>query len=117
MQSSCDIDPGRRLITVILTGEVGLEQLADARARVVSDPAFRADFRMLVDLSFADLAPVDAPGLRGRARHPPAAAPMAIVAGSDTTYGMARMYELASSACVSVFRSRDEALRWLESQP
>jgi hypothetical protein len=107
------------------TGVVTDEVLIQACTSLLKDPNYRPDMNGLADLSRVErldvsqhalvqciemYAPIDALGVRSR---------LAIVAPSDVTYGLSRMYELLRGdegpEEVHVFRDVTEAKRWLLS--
>lgn len=117
MPSTLALDPGRRLVTLVLTGALTIDDLDEVRARMVSHPAFDPAFGFLVDVSAADLRGLDVHALRERAPHPPVHGPLALVADSEVAFGVSRMYELAGEGTragpVAVFRDREAALAWI----
>ncbi len=114
-----DIDIERRLITIVVQGELTDTDLLEGYERLRERPDFSSDFNELVDLLAADGRQVTADGVRSLARLPPAYSPgsrRAVVVPSEMGYGMARMYELiqdGESGQIRVFRSREDAERWL----
>ena len=81
--------------------------------------AQRPELSLLVDWSRVDAGPHTAGLVRVRARTPLAAdVRRASVAPTDILFGLARMYELSAARTAGeeypVFRTRDEALRWLQ---
>jgi len=110
-----------RLVITTCFGELTLDELKVGAAHVRNHPEFHPDFRQFIDLShvvklhlhFRDLYqlkhandPFSNEGKR------------AVVAPSDLTFGMSRMYQLIlNSAHFEVFHSLAEALAWLELDP
>lgn len=117
-----DIDNERRLITVVVQGELTDSDLLRGEERLRARPDFCADFDELVDLKAADGRRVTADGVRSLARRPPvfsAGSRRALVVATEMGYGMARMYELiqgGEAGEIRVFRDRAEAERWLMHQ-
>jgi hypothetical protein len=117
------LDPANRVRTAQYTGIVDDTQLLQAYAALLADPDYDATFNDLVDLRgvarlevsaealrqlISMYTPVDQLGVRTR---------LAVVAGSDLTFGMSRMYELLRGDGIPeeirVFRSYDDAVAWL----
>ncbi len=107
------------------SGVVTDDVLVDACRSLLSDPSYRPEVYGLADLSSVErldvsqqallrcidmYGPIDAMGVHSR---------LAIVAPSDVTYGLSRMYELLrgdnSPEEVRVFRDADTARHWLRS--
>jgi hypothetical protein len=93
--------------------------------RLVSDPRFSAGLKMLVDvsgidsssLSENDVQMLSAPIVVRDWEYPPAA--VAIIAPDERTYNDVRLYRAhmgGSKSNRKVFRSRQEALAWIEEQ-
>ena len=118
-------DRERGIRTAVFRGVVGDHELLSAYEELLRDPDYAPDAHDLVDLRPVErfevsaealrrlvdmFRPIDRLGYRTR---------LAIVAGSDHAYGMARMYELLRGDDVpeeiEVFRDMDAALRWLGS--
>jgi hypothetical protein len=119
------LDPARRIRTAQYTGIVDDAMLLQAYAVLLAEPDYDATYDDLVDLRgvtrleisatamrqlIAMYSPVDQLGVRTR---------LAVVAASDVTFGMSRMYELLRGDGVPeeirVFRSYDDAIAWLSS--
>ena len=89
--------------------------IADVRAIAAESP----ELNELVDMSAVTGVAVNSETVRAAAGSPPAFAPQsrqAAIATSDIGFGMSRMYEMlieTKRPNTRVFRSRDEALRWL----
>lgn len=117
------LDPANRVRTAQYTGIVDDTQLLQAYAALLADPDYDATVNDLVDLRgvarlevsaealrqlISMYTPVDQLGVRTR---------LAVVAGSDLTFGMSRMYELlrgdGTPEEIRVFRSYDDAVAWL----
>ena len=118
MPISYDIDPNRRLVISRLTGIVREEDVHDHNRRLRTDPEFDPNYKQLIDLTgitevrvsgatVTDAASVQyfTPGTR-----------RAFVAGSDTTFVLARMFALRAEGegqTIEVFRDRKQAEEWL----
>jgi hypothetical protein len=94
--------------------------------QVTSDPRFRAGLRILVDCSALDTVGLSNQELQGFSEHftmrdwnyPPAA--VAIIAPDDQTFSAVQAYRAhlgGSKSNRQLFRSRAEAVAWLEAQP
>ncbi len=125
MPISYHIDNELNIRTATYTGVVTDEVLLDACHRLLTDPSYRPDVNGLADLSSVErldvsphaleqciqmYAPVDALGIRTR---------LAIVAPTDLSYGLSRMYEMLRGdegpEEVQVFRDAMQARIWLMS--
>jgi hypothetical protein len=117
------LDQATRIRMAQYTGIVDDAQLLTSYAALLSDPDYDATLNDLVDLRgvarleisadamrqlISMYRPVDKLGVRTR---------LAVVAASDVTFGMSRMYELLRGDEVPeeirVFRSYDDAVAWL----
>jgi hypothetical protein len=113
------IDPSRRLVEVRGWGMITTAELRDFTSRLHADSRFDPDYRSLTDLSAATGVSVTEAELKATAWMPlfSAGARRAIVAPSDLTYGMGRMYAMHAERFdgnVRVFRTVEEAEDWLE---
>jgi len=115
------VDKARRIIISEATGALTDEDVLRYTEWVRSDPALR-EFDMLMDLRAVAKVEVTPEGLRESALLIPSASEaeeryrIAIVAGSDLVYGMARMYEMLREGAVGevrIFRDMEEAKAWL----
>ncbi len=125
MPISYHLDNELNIRTATYTGVVTDEVLLDACHALLSDPHYRPDVNGLADLSHIErldvsqhaleqciqmYAPVDALGIRTR---------LAIIAPTEVTYGLSRMYELMRGDDgpeeVQVFRDPIQARLWLMS--
>jgi hypothetical protein len=118
MPATYVIDSSRKLVTSRLWGAVSEEELHDHNQRLRTDPGFVADYRQLVDMTglteilistkVINQTSIDqffAPGTK-----------RALVASSDATFGMARMFALQSESVgqtIEVFREMRLAEEWL----
>jgi hypothetical protein len=110
-----------QLITIVASGVLTGDEVVEMRETLNADPRLGFGFRELVDVrgvtelrvnsaDIEDLLSMDEVyGERVTSRI------IAIVATSDSTFGMARMYEMRSDrdGRVSVFRDEAEARAWL----
>ena len=112
------------LVTVSASATVNAAQLVALRQQVNNDPDYDSRWPVLVDLSGAstlDFTATDLRQLAASAMTDPSAR-QAIVVGSELGFGLARMFEAFSAVSkhnenVRVFRSADEAQRWVLSAP
>ena len=121
---SFTLDSDARIRTAVYTGIVDDAELLQAYQGLLAEPDYDATVDDLVDLRqverleisrealggvIAMYTPVDQMGVNTR---------LAIVAASDFTFGMSRMYELLRGDDVPeevhVFRSHEEAVAWLK---
>lgn len=119
MPATYEIDANRKLVTSRLWGAVSEDELHDHNTRLRTDPAFVPDYRQLVDMTglteilvstkVINQTAIDHffnPGTR-----------RALVASTDATFGMARMFALQSEGVgqtIEVFRDMRLAREWLE---
>ena len=122
MPISYRIDPERNLVLTTATGILADNDVMDLKRRLVADPAFRPDMRQLSDVRGVTELRVTAGGVRGMVALDAGNASrleghrLAIVAGEDVVYGMARMYQSMTEQNlpgVGVFRDYDAAVAWL----
>ena len=116
MPADYSIDPVRRIVTLRLFGLVRGQEGLDARERIVADPAYDPTFDELIDATGASGFDVSGAMVRGAADSPLLSNRVrrAMVAPSDEAYGIFRMFQSAMDQPeLRVFRSRDEAERWL----
>jgi hypothetical protein len=112
---SIAMDESNRLVSIEISGPTDFEDMRHLHESL--GKRFEGQhFSLLVDLSRADLR-FDVSAVRSIAQLKPSFDRIAIVAGDDAQYGMARAYEtyseLAGSCSVDVFRGRSEALHWM----
>lgn len=127
MPISYRIDPERRLVVTTASGILTDDDILELKRRLAADPEFKADMRELSDVRAVTDLQVSTDGVRRMVAmdESPSSAPdkhkLAIVAGSDATFGMARMYQMFTQSNlphVAVFRDYDKARQWLgESVP
>ncbi|MBN1163735.1 MAG: hypothetical protein JXB45_04100 [Candidatus Krumholzibacteriota bacterium] len=113
----------RGLIVSIHTGSVPDKEFIDSYTKLFSDPEFDLGYNLLIDLRQAEsvnrssaalhtIASMVKARYQGSKQQPKTA----IIASSDLSYGLSRMYQAYSDAVSgesSVFRNLDEALEWL----
>jgi hypothetical protein len=118
MPATYSIDSNRKLVTSRLWGAVSEDELHDHNERLRGDPEFVPDYRQLTDITglteilIGSKAIIQTaidqffvPGTR-----------RAIVASSEATFGMARMFALQSEGSgqtIEVFREMSKAEEWL----
>ncbi len=120
-------DASARILRTWISGRVTDVDLTEHLACIVADPTIGAPLREIVDMTGAERVDFSSDLLQQLAiaasHHGPRFGGMrtAIVAPTDTTFGISRMYELLADAAsspiaVSVFRSRDAAEVWLQER-
>ncbi len=121
MAITYELDEDLQLITIVALGVLTGDEVIEMREVLNADPRLGLGFRELVDVrgitelrvnsaDIEDLLSMDEVyGERVTSRI------IAIVATSDSTFGMARMYEMRSDrdGRVAVFRDEAEARAWL----
>lgn len=124
MSTGYQIDTGRRRVIIVAEGGGGLEEAEALFRAIVNDPALAPGFDVLLDLSAQAWLPetadvrqesewLDAVRERVGFRR------FAAVAPSDILFGMSRMFAALNEKAFEearVFRSRDEADRWLDEE-
>jgi hypothetical protein len=118
MPASYAIDSEQRLVRSRIWGTPTEEEILDHGLRLRADPCFHPDFRQLLDMSEWEGILISSQRVRQSAREQffSPGARRAFVAHSDTAFGMARMYALASEAegqTIQVFREFCAAEAWL----
>lgn len=118
MPASYSIDTERKLVLSRIWGSPTEEEILDHGRRLRADSCFQPDFRQLLDMSELKEILISSQRVRQAAREQffSPGARRAVVAQSDATYGMARMYALASEAegqTIEVFRDFCAAEAWL----
>jgi hypothetical protein len=114
------IDTLHRLVTTIGTGVLTLNDCVDHQRGVAADPDFDPMFSQLMDLTQVTSVALTTEDVRQLARtvlfsqH----SRRALLASSDEVFGMARMFgilrDTEGETGINVFRSRDEAMLWLQ---
>lgn len=124
MPISYDIDEHRGVVRTIATGRLTDEDLLDHKRALLADARFRPGMRELSDIRGVDQLDVTPQGIMEAASFDAdyeaelGAHRLGLLVPSDLVFGMARMYEMrtaGSTGGVEVFRTEDEALRWLGS--
>lgn len=119
MPASSAIDSHQRLVTTRVTGYATFADIDVEQKRLVGDPEFDPGYDHLFDLSgvadvqlsldeIRELASVKLFSERSR---------RAVVAPANLLYGLSRMYQGfrgLGPESLRVFRTTEEALRWLE---
>lgn len=119
------IRPDLRLIVITHTGIVEDEEFIQAYARLSCDEKFDITYNRLVDLRNTDSRVRSTEALRrlakiDEAQHEGIISPVpktAVIAPSDLSYGLTRMYNAMSSDAVrefAVFKTAEEGLAWLD---
>jgi hypothetical protein len=122
MPISYRIDPLRGLVFTTASGVLTDDDILDLKRRLIGDPDFRPGLRELSDVRAVSDLQVSSEGVQRMIAHDEAQAGvldghrLAIVASTDATFGMARMYQMFTEANlpgVRVFRDYDAAARGL----
>ena len=97
------------------------DEIFDHGQRLRNDPQFQPDFRQLVDMSELTEVRVGSELIRNASRNQffSPGVKRALVANSEASFGMARMYAIASENAgqtIEVFRDMDAAKAWLFSE-
>ena len=116
MFTSIAIDQPNRLVSIEVSGPTDFEDIRRHLREDIGSSFEGRQFSLIVDISRADLR-IDMAGVRSIAQWKPPFIRIAIIAGDEAQYGMARAYEtyveLDDSCGVDVFRGRSEALQWM----
>ena len=112
------IDVARRIVVSCAWGELSTADFLAHFQAVGTDPSFDPTFGQLVDLREVALFTLDTVTIREKAARSlfQPGVRRAIVAPSDIAFGLARMfgmYAASASQNVAVFRTIDDAERWL----
>ena len=122
MPISYRIDPARNLIFTTASGILTDDDILELKRRLTADPEFNADMRELSDVRAVTDLRVTTQGVRRMVALDSMHSSrldgyrLAIVAGEDAIFGMARMYQMLTEdnvPHVAVFRDPDTATRWL----
>jgi hypothetical protein len=122
MPISYRIDPEHRLVVTTASGILTDDDILELKRRLAADPEFMAGMRELSDVRAVTELQVSTDGVRRMVAmdESPSSTPrgykLAIVAGTDAAFGMARMYQMFTERNlphVAVFRDYDKARRWL----
>lgn len=120
-------DSGKRRRVAIFAGAIGDEHLLDVFESMLAQPTYVRDADDLVDLTRVTRIDVTVEGLRrliGKlvdSEEGAVAKRVALVAPSNVVYGVARMYQMMrgdrTAQTLHVFRERQEAEAWLDTEP
>ncbi len=114
MRTSIAVDEAEHLGVIEITGPTDFEDVLHLHD-ALGERFDQGHVSLVIDLSGADLR-FDIADVRKIAQLKPLFGRIAIIAGDDLQYGIARAYEsysrLFASCSVAVFRSRAEALHW-----
>lgn len=122
MPISYRIDPERNFVFTTASGILTDDDILDLKRRLTADPEFRAGMRELSDVRAVTDLRVTAQGVRSMVDEDAKQSStlhsykLAIVAGKDSVFGMARMYQMLTEGNlphVAVFRDYETAARWL----
>src|SRR5687768_14083050 len=113
-----EIDVDQRLVRTSLVGAVTVEEVEKHNRDLAGDPRFKPDFKQLVDLTQMTEILYDSASVTKSAEHHVFApgARRALVAASDATFGMSRMFAIQSERVgqrIEVFRDMNAATAWL----
>lgn len=119
MTVESDIYPEHRVVITRVTGATAFEQIRDHQSALVENPEFDPDFHHLFDLTEVQNFRVSTEEIRNLASTTlfSPTSRRAVVAPTDAPFGLSRMYEGFSSlpeGTLMVFRTRKEALAWLD---
>jgi hypothetical protein len=123
MPFEIEIDVGRSLVVVVVTGVVSDDDLVQGTEYLRGHPDFRPHFDQLVVGTAVERLDVTREGvMKLTSGDPIFAGPSrrALVAPSQLGFGMSRMFELlrdGRAGEINVFRSEQEALQWLGLGP
>jgi len=115
------IDEEKNIAYIKLSGQLSRKIILDAFDLTVSDKRYKNGMGRLWDFRDADLSSLDSETVIEMAqystRFPPGIndVKVAFVASSDFEYGLSRMFQMSSRSKtpISVFRSMDEAEKWM----
>ncbi|MBD3347492.1 MAG: hypothetical protein GF401_20745 [Chitinivibrionales bacterium] len=124
MPSHYTWDPSQRILRASFFGVVNNEDLRKLALDVARDPVIVPPIYELIDLRSVEEVSADSEGMRFVAnveltyREKFQGQRISIIAPTNLLYGMARMYEMISSASdtpseISVFKTAEEAEAWL----
>lgn len=119
MSADYEIDTDRRIIFSTASGVLTEDDLRGHRKQLRADPFFDPSFDQLWDCSEVTKVAVGIEVVRflSRSSSYEAGAKRAVVAPDDITFGLARMFQTLHEDApeeVRIFRSREEARRWLK---
>lgn len=113
------IDAARRIVLTKATGILTAAEVRDRQQRLLTDPAFQADFRQFADFAEATEFRTTAEDIRHLAENSPfrAGSKRAFVVPRPNFYGLARMFQTLTEehrAELRIFYDAAEAMSWLE---
>ena len=112
------IDPGQRLVSVVVTGELNMAMIRGGIERLRQEPEFDPSLLQLLDLRGVTTVSLSPPDLRNLVRTSPfgAGARRAAVTEDDCLFGIVRIYRAFDDVPgrkFSVFREIEDARNWL----
>ena len=113
------IDTERAVVVAVAAGVVTADELIDGTVAMGKAPGFAADMRLLVDFSQAVRVEIPTERLEELSEVSPysSRSRRAYIVQRDFDFGLARMFsvfvEMHGKGEVQVFRSRPEAISWL----
>lgn len=120
MPCGYEINPALRLVRSHLRGLVTYDEIMEHRRKLLADPAFRADYSQLTDLTEMTGTSVTSDEIQQLARGSPfvPAARRAAVAPADVAFGLTRMFASfresnSPQEQFRVFRKLEDAMEWL----
>ena len=117
MPATYSIDPQKRVVFTVFSGDVAEPDIRDMAVRLEGDPEFHPDFSELVDLSAVTDFRLTAEELQGISICDPFSnrAQRAFFSPHDLLFGICRMYEgIKGSSHMATFRSLRDARNWLD---
>ena len=122
MSASMEHDKAFNILVITIKGKLTFGSIEDAAIQLLNSNEYPMDISTLWDLRLADISGVDAEfmnklietrermvQLRGEAK-------IALLAGSETAFGVGKAYEIISEQLpqkMHVFKDLDEARKWL----
>jgi hypothetical protein len=112
------IDPARKLVRVLVTGSLAVDDALLHQSRLKADPAFDPIFSQITIFTNVLQHSLDAAALRSIAQNAPygPGARRAFVLPNDLGYGLGRMFQAYADGTargeVAIFRDEAEALAW-----
>ena len=112
------IDPGQRLVSVVVTGELNMTMIRGGIVRLRQEPEFEPSLLSLLDLRGVTTVFLSPPDLRNLIRASPfgAGARRAAVTEDDCLFGIVciyRTFDDVPGRKFSVFREIEDARNWL----
>lgn len=116
------VNAERRRVEVVVTGRIAFDEIRRALDAAVAQPGFQPGFDILSDHTGLE-EPISVADLEATLLHIESLAPCfansrwAIATRNPASYGMMRMFSALAERIpltVEVFRSREDAERWLE---